>query len=291
MRSAVMMGYYSTVAIWHESLSRIIPLTNKAFDDAVNSGDFESAGFNATNYIGFSYHLGKYLPVLSTEAENYAHFLWKNKQQTSYFYTCIYWHLILKMLAEDPEVISKSGSVFDEKALTTAFITRKDNAALAELYLSQLIYDYLLHNANNALQLYPIACQYADQIKGQIEEAMIYFYAALSALRYHGRATSREKKSILNITKKSLKKIQYWAKYAPMNYQHKYYLVYAELLRVKKNYTEAALTYDKSIKLAKEHGYLSDEALGNELAALLQIQLDNEIQVHLYAAKGFMNSC
>ncbi len=52
-----------------------------------------------------------------------------------------------------------------------------------------------------------------------------------------------------------------------MNHQHKYYLVEAELARVKDKDIKAIKLYDKAIALAKKNEYISDEAIANEVAA------------------------
>jgi hypothetical protein len=52
-----------------------------------------------------------------------------------------------------------------------------------------------------------------------------------------------------------------------MNFLHKYYLVEAERHRVLGNIVEAMELYDRAITLAKEHEYINEEALANELAA------------------------
>ena len=58
-----------------------------------------------------------------------------------------------------------------------------------------------------------------------------------------------------------------WARHAPMNYLHKYYLVEAERDRVCGRGEKAGDLYDQAIALAKEHEYLNEEAMANELAA------------------------
>ncbi|MEG4293487.1 SpoIIE family protein phosphatase [Microcoleus sp. C2C3] len=57
-----------------------------------------------------------------------------------------------------------------------------------------------------------------------------------------------------------------WAKHAPMNYLHKFYLVEAERDRVLGNDKDAREYYDKAITLAQENEYLNEEALAYELA-------------------------
>lgn len=61
--------------------------------------------------------------------------------------------------------------------------------------------------------------------------------------------------------------MQKWARNAPMNYLHKFYLVEAERYRIKGKIEQASKDYDRAIKLAKIHKYTNEAALANELAA------------------------
>ncbi|NER50844.1 MAG: GAF domain-containing protein [Symploca sp. SIO1A3] len=72
--------------------------------------------------------------------------------------------------------------------------------------------------------------------------------------------------SILQQVAVNQKKLKKWADYAPMNHLHKFYLVEAERYRILGRVNQAAELYDRAIALAKEHEYLQEEALGNELA-------------------------
>jgi class 3 adenylate cyclase len=58
-----------------------------------------------------------------------------------------------------------------------------------------------------------------------------------------------------------------WAGHAPVNYQHKFYLVEAERARVLGQTQAARDYYDQAINLAHENEYLNEEALAHELAA------------------------
>jgi len=73
-----------------------------------------------------------------------------------------------------------------------------------------------------------------------------------------------------------------WARHAPMNYLHKWQLVEAERQRVLGNARRASRLYDTAIKGARQHGFLNDEALANELAALFHLRNGEELLARLY---------
>jgi signal transduction histidine kinase len=71
-------------------------------------------------------------------------------------------------------------------------------------------------------------------------------------------------------------KMKNWAVHAPMNFQHKYELIEAEKARVLGNNWQAIELYDQAIAGAKEHKYLHEEALANELAAKFYLSFNKE---------------
>ncbi len=73
----------------------------------------------------------------------------------------------------------------------------------------------------------------------------------------------------------------------PMNYQHKYNLIEAELNRVKGNKEKAVALYQAAIEGANKNKYLNEEALAYELAGKFYL-IDNDIQ---NAQKCMRNAC
>src|SRR5262249_28490095 len=61
----------------------------------------------------------------------------------------------------------------------------------------------------------------------------------------------------------------------PVNYAHKHHLMAAELARVSGRPSEARDHYDRAIDLAHEHGYLQEEGLPQERAALFFLERGN----------------
>ncbi len=63
------------------------------------------------------------------------------------------------------------------------------------------------------------------------------------------------------------KKFKKWADYSPKNYLHKFYLLTAEIYRVKGQKDLAIEYYDWAVERAKINDYINEEALGQELTA------------------------
>ena len=119
-----------------------------------------------------------------------------------------------------------------------------------------------LYTQANAIALQ----EYAPTAGMTFTAAPVYFYSSLAQLAVFPQFPKPEQECILEKVAANQEKMETWAKYAPMNYLHKFYLVEAERARVLGNYGDAREYYDKAITLAQENEYLNEEALAYELA-------------------------
>ncbi|MCZ0903815.1 PAS sensor protein, partial [Microcoleus sp. HI-ES] len=72
-----------------------------------------------------------------------------------------------------------------------------------------------------------------------------------------------------------------------MTHLHKFYLVEAERYRVLGENVRAIDYYDRAIALAKEHDYINEEALANELAAKFYIAWGKEQVAEAYMTNAY----
>ncbi|MEC4819434.1 MAG: ATP-binding protein, partial [Scytonema sp. PMC 1069.18] len=102
---------------------------------------------------------------------------------------------------------------------------------------------------------------------GKIVIPQYYFYDSLTQLAMYPTVDETEQKEILDKVQANQEKMQHWARYAPMNFSNKFYLVEAERHRVRGEFLEAIECYEQAIELAKKHEYIHEASLANELAA------------------------
>jgi predicted ATPase/signal transduction histidine kinase len=105
--------------------------------------------------------------------------------------------------------------------------------------------------------------------------------------RFSMRKSSSQQERCLNQVATNQKLMGYWADHAPANYQHKYDLVEAETARVMGNPLKAIEYYDRAIAVAKENGYLNEEALSNELAAKFYLNWGKEKVAQAYIQEAY----
>ena len=77
--------------------------------------------------------------------------------------------------------------------------------------------------------------------------------------------------------------MQRWAEDCPENFLHKYCLVEAEIARIEGRQWEAVTFYRKAIEAARQHEFLRDEALANELLAKFWLAQNEETDQERYS--------
>jgi predicted ATPase/signal transduction histidine kinase/ActR/RegA family two-component response regulator len=113
-----------------------------------------------------------------------------------------------------------------------------------------------------------------------------HFYHALSLLACYAGMDGIHQAAARRQINRLQQKLKRWARHAPMNYLHKWQLVQAELKRVQGKIREAAEWYELAISGAREHGYLNEEALANELAARFYLALGKVMYARMYMAEA-----
>lgn len=152
-------------------------------------------------------------------------------------------------------------------------ISNSDQSGDLIHYTLRLQMAYLMREEHQAKLL-------LDKLTGLVKKTNVlvispdyYFYHTLWLSRFYENSTSNEKKYYKHIMKKNVKKMKKWAKNSPANYQHKYHLMVAELLKVlEKSKEEVVAHYENAALLALENGYLQDAAIAYECTSSYYIR-------------------
>ena len=114
-----------------------------------------------------------------------------------------------------------------------------------------------------------------------------HFYHALCLLACYDQMDEGKRSAARRRIGEMQDRLKLWARHAPMNYLHKWQLVQAELKRVQGKFAEAAALYDLSIDGARQHGYLHEEALANELAARCHLVSGKKMYARSYMSEAY----
>ena len=109
----------------------------------------------------------------------------------------------------------------------------------------------------------------------QFEHAEYHFYAALARAGRCDTSAVEERSAHLQALAAHHQRLMVWARHCPATFTSRAALAGAEIARLEGRELEAMRLYEDAIRSAREHGFVQNEGLGNELAA------------RFYAARGF----
>src|SRR2546422_2322135 len=109
----------------------------------------------------------------------------------------------------------------------------------------------------------------------QFEHAEYHFYAALARAARCDETAAEERPKHLEALAAHHQRLMVWAHHCPATFTSRAALAGAEIARLEGRELDAMRLYEDAIRSAREHGFVQNEGLGNELAA------------RFYASRGF----
>ncbi|MBN3882092.1 MAG: AAA family ATPase [Nostoc sp. JL34] len=179
------------------------------------------------------------------------------------------------------------GEDYQDEQLLSALIEENDELTLHVFFLSKLTLSYLFENFPAAVENGNQGEQYLNGGAGMLSVPVFYYYDSLSRLAVYATAEPSQQEQLLLKVGENQEKLQFRAKSAPMNFQHKYDLVEAERHRVLGEKIAAIELYDRAITLAKENEYIQEEALSNELAAKFYLDWGKQKIAQVYMQEAY----
>ncbi|BAB72843.1 trifunctional serine/threonine-protein kinase/ATP-binding protein/sensor histidine kinase [Anabaena sp. FACHB-709] len=272
---------------WKKPLKSTFPLFIEGYHSGWETGDLEWSAWCAFSYTLYLYLSGTELYSLEQEMSSYAQAIAQFKQKTSLNYLNIYYQSVYCLLGDTENQLQIKGHIYDEEVMLPIHQQASDRPAIYHLYINKLILCYLFCDYEQAIKHAEIAEQYLDGVLGIYVVVLLPFYDSLARLALYPHTTVDIQQEILHKVSENQAKIKQWADYAPMNHQHKFYLVAAEQNRVLGKYLEAMNYYDLAIAEAKENKYLQEEALASELAAKFYWESGKEKIAQVYFTDAY----
>jgi len=248
-------------------------LTQEGYTAGLEVGNLDFAGRSAYTFCINAFWSGRPLADLSDEIGAYCNGLVQLRQFTTANYCQIYWQSILNLLEDTEQPNILSGKALQETELLPGLLEANDFFGLYFLYLCKLMLSYLFGEIESAQNNAAKVKGYFMGGAGTFGEPAFYLYDSLTALAI---APSPSQETLERVEQNQSQLQKYWAKYAPMNHQHKVDLLAAEKCRVLGQRAEAIELYDKAIAGAKKNEYIQEQALANELAAKFYLDWDKE---------------
>ena len=269
-KSAVFATVYHLVLWASNPLQSIIESHEIGRKFGQQSGDFLHSSLNWQMSNMTSYFAGVSLDKVQTNAENFILTMQSQNGQMLIGYAILYYH--------QPRVLKEGMLALDAKPpnniLTEKEAMEKFNSPLflSSYKIHQLARAYLFRQFDNVESLDIV------DISGDIERnkhppralfvSGIFFEGLTSFLLARQASRDSERSRWIEKGEKVLTKMKYWSEHSSWNWEDKMVLLEAEKMYTMRNFDQAALLYERAIRLAHEHKFINDEAIASELAGI-----------------------
>jgi hypothetical protein len=155
------------------------------------------------------------------------------------------------------------------------------------IVITQTIKEFLFRNMDQAMKCTDIYFEYFGSESLQMSYITIFsvFYDGLINFYFMGKTGNARH---LERGENALSKMKEWSRHSEWNFQNKFLLLNAEYSKITNNYNQAATCYEASIKAAKDHKFIHEEAMANELAALFYLEQGNCQRALSYFRQSFV---
>ncbi|MDJ0517846.1 MAG: diguanylate cyclase [Trichodesmium sp. MO_231.B1] len=254
---------------------------------ALEVGNLEFAGYNGHGFCLQSFWSNQPLAALEKVAHSYFDGLVQLNQLVTANWCRICWLSTLNLLAIAKYPTILSGNAQQEAEFISQMVSGNDSMGLALFYSYKMMLCYLFEEIESIQKYIEEIKGYVLASSGLVTQPVFYFYDSLIALASLTEGQNKMSEVMERVAENQRQLKQLWAKFAPMNYQHKVDLVEAEKCRVLGKKGEAIELYDLAISGAKENKYIQEEALANELAAKFYLDWQQEKIASIYMQEAY----
>ncbi|MBU1170669.1 MAG: diguanylate cyclase [Proteobacteria bacterium] len=267
--------YNAMVRHWKEPVGNIIAPLNKAFFLNLEHGDFEYAAHSAAVHAGVIFDSGVNLQdVYMAVMDNYTVLKpLKQGPRNHYLENMLQTTENLLGHADDPSILT--GRFYDIEPMIKMHENYGDKGLLFIDYKSGALLAYLFGKHKKALDYVNIIRRkHSDALQGMYFIVANLFMDTLVRLSNADTAGFFARRWLMFQVTVNLFKFKRWAKTNPSNTLNKLRLIQAERLRVMGKVFEAHALYEESSRLAREQGFIHEEAMAMELCGAMHMNDD-----------------
>ncbi len=270
-----------------EAIRSCLPTLKNCYTTFMEAGDFLSAGYSIAIYFESAFLTGVELKTWNLEISDYSIALAKVKQYSAQTFLDVKRQVAQNLIEGVSQPDCLIGTAYDETIRLSKHQQNNEFSAIAAVYGYKQILAYLFENYQAAVDYTAQAQPYLLGVAGMVTIPTFHFFAALAHLALFEEQSGSEQAETLSQVDIHQATIDKWAQDAPMNYLHKWQLIEAEKQRVLGNRATALEYYDRAIAGAKEHQFIHEEALANELAAKFYLHWGKEKIARVYMLEAY----
>ena len=270
--------------IWHWTRyagESIAPLRD-AYHQGLDSGDHEYAAYAAVIEVITSLFIGQWLDTVDQLVARYREPVHRLSQGTALNFYRVTASAVRQLRSEQDQPWRLDAENATEEQMAREF--GEDRTGLCCLRTAQMVMRYRFGRLEEAEQLLLQVETLADAVRASLVSADHQWFGALIRLARarSGRGNRRRGRMIA----RHRRMLRGWARSAPTNFRHKHRLVEAEWHRNRGDAARAMRDYEQAIADARDHGFIQDKALAQELAAQFCASLGLETQARFFASEA-----
>lgn len=260
---------------WTHNLKDGLLYLEKSIDYALRAGEVIVAGWAHTMILENKYLLGTPLSEILSEARRCSEYGEKVQHENLTINAWIYENAATMLT--DRRAWHSS-----EDAWAVRAPVEGDKASLATLCFSEMHIRYLKGEYVEALSAMERLEEYLDAIVGFMISAECKYYRSLVITAAYPHLSAGERRRLMKRLAKDRRQMKKWSDLCPGNFRHKYLLVKAETARILGKDRKAEVLYDQAINAARNNGFVQDEAVACERAALFSMSKERTSTAKAY---------
>jgi predicted ATPase len=285
----ISLGLFGTVFAWTNPIQSTLDYLAQGIRTSFVYGDVEFAMVNTYVYIARSFNCGKSIKVLMEEVEALArqHGICLDTDDIAPFYSpeILQFYMlpvynILRDLQEVDHIACQWRLVRNYNLLDIA-IKKEQFACFHAVITNLTVVEFLRRDMGNALKCTDMYHEHFKARSMQTYYVCTYnvFYDGLINFYFMGQTGNSR---YLERGEHALSKMTEWVRHSDWNFRNKLLLMQAEFYRITKDVKKAAVCYEASIVAAREHKFIHEEGMANELAGIFYLELGSRQRSYSY---------
>jgi histidine kinase len=266
LKCRIFYMYTTFTHVWNQHFRSLASYFKEGVEAGFQSGDLFYLSYSACFVAQWETHIN--LPSAILEGKKILAIVEDAKCKDALHSARIFQQFRQNLVGQTASRLSLNGDDFDEQTALEQMRQSRFATGVAFYHLTKLHICYLYGDFTAALG-YVREMDAQHLVKALVSSSWSMDYCLYSFLTFSAllpSLDSHEKRRAWQRMKKEYKRMARWAAHCSENFQSLYLLMGAELARLTEKPDRAATLYDSAIWEAKINGYLSYEALINEVA-------------------------
>ncbi|GJH03365.1 ATP-binding sensor histidine kinase [Paraburkholderia terrae] len=275
LRGTLLHLHGDHVNFWRHHFATGMPILERAFVACLEVGDFVYGGFLAFETVWQVIEKGDVLDEVQALSAKYAAFARQSHNDAVYETIRLEQQFVASLQGRSKHLLELGDSTFDEAASFAIITAATFGCGIVFYHIMKQILAFLNGEYAEAFACAARAEPVLPAAMSMPIEATCHFIHALTLTALYPTASAVEQQEYRQILESKFSKFELWTSNCPENFRNRQALVLAEVARIDGRHADAMYLYEEAIRSSREHGFIHNQALANELAA------------RFYAERGF----